>query len=166
MRNKIIYIILSVMVVSAIVAQNPVGFSVAKITSEIWVKGVNVTTFFDNLSGNKTTSLSYGANSIDEDAITDNAIQNRHIEDMQVGWAEAALDLRDSIRIGYSAGGSVSADFNVADDTTDIKTKSGVAGQQYFLTKTSTGNTAGAGWFVYKSSGYTARKYVVYPARS
>lgn len=154
MRNKIIYIILSVMVVSAIVAQSPVGFSVAKITSEIWVKGVNVTTFFDNLSGNKTTSLSYGANSIDEDAITDNAIQNRHIEDMTIGWNELSLDARDSIRIGYSAEASIAADFLSVADTNELKTFTGYT--SVFLEKVSSGTAVGAGWFVKKTSGYTA----------
>lgn len=136
---------------------------VVKAGSQIWVKGTDVTTFFDNLSSNKTTSLSYGANSIDEDAIADNAIQNRHIEDMTIGWPETSLSLRDSIRnakptldnqtIITKAGAlSVSDTFNVLQDTSFFSSLNVTESKQVYLAKTSPTNKYGSGMFSAKDS--------------
>lgn len=150
--NRALLIILSLLISSIIIA----GFStdVAKITSQFWVNGVNVTSFFGFLNGsNQVTSSGIADNSIDEDKIIDNAIQNRHIEDMQVGWAEAALDLRDSIRIGYGGAASLAPDFLSVADTNEIKTFTGYT--SVFLEKITSTKAVGAGWFVKKTSGYT-----------
>lgn len=164
--SRSIFIIIVLACVSVtIVSQElrKVVTDVVKAGSQFWVKGTDVTTFFDNLSGNKTTSLSYGANSIDEDAINDNAIQNRHIEDMTIGWPETSLSLRDSIRnakpttdnetiIKIAGDLAVSDTFNVAVDTTMLKTISGSPGKQIWLEKISATNNTGSGYFIYKDT--------------
>lgn len=105
MRNKFLVVILSILVVSGLIAQSPVGFSVVKISSQLWISGTNRTSFFGFLNGtNQVTSSGIADGSIDEDKITTGAVQTTHIEDGTIAWADIGAAVKDSVRVGYDAG--------------------------------------------------------------